>query len=157
MRVKLIDVDSTIPNLALMKLSAYHKAKGDEVGFNIEDPEKVYASIIFKKNRYKADGLRFYYPDAEIDVGGSGYDLYKRIPEEAELLCPDYSLYEGMDFDLGFTSRGCDRGCYFCIVTRKEGPYRRAQHPSEFHDPSHKKVMLLDNNILNCIFICCAR
>jgi hypothetical protein len=27
----LIDVDSTIPNLALMKISAWYKAKGDNV------------------------------------------------------------------------------------------------------------------------------
>ena len=77
----MIDADSTIPNLALMKISAYHKSIGDTVGFDVEDPDKVYCSIIFKKNRHLADGLRFIYPDAELDIGGSGYDLKKVLPE----------------------------------------------------------------------------
>ena len=92
-KVLLIDIDSRIPNLALMKISAYHKAQGDEVGFSVTDPDKVYASVIFKKNRHLVDGLRFYYPDAEIDVGGSGYDLKKILPDEIEAMTPDYSIY----------------------------------------------------------------
>lgn len=63
------------------------------------------------------------------------------------MVMPDYSLYD-MDYDLGFTSRGCIRNCSFCIVPRKEGRFRPVQHPSEFHDPSHKSIVLLDNNIL---------
>ena len=74
-RVLLIDVDSTIPNLALMRLSTYWKQKGAEVGFNIPDPTKVYASCIFKWNAHKTDGLGVFYPDAEINIGGSGIDL----------------------------------------------------------------------------------
>lgn len=61
---------------------------------------------------------------------------------------PDYSLYPGMDYDLGFTSRGCIRNCHFCVVPKKEGKFHRRQHPSEFHDPNHKKAVYLDNNIL---------
>ena len=79
-QVLLINVDSRIPNLALMKLSAYHKSIEDEVGFNVTDPDKVYASVIFRKNRHRTDGLRFYYPDAEIDIGGPGYDLNSSLP-----------------------------------------------------------------------------
>lgn len=51
-QVLLINVDSTIPNLALMKLSTYHKSIGDSVGFNITDPDIVYASVIFSWNSY---------------------------------------------------------------------------------------------------------
>lgn len=148
MKVLLIDVDSTIPNLALMHLSTYHKQKGDEAGFNISDPDKVYASVIFTKNRHLCDGLRFFYPNAEIDIGGSGYDLKKKLPEGVDRLMPDYSLYPNYQSDLGFTTRGCDRNCYFCIVTKKEGRFHINQHPSEFHDPSHKSIVLMDNNIL---------
>ena len=72
MRVLLIDVDSKIPNLALMKISAYHKSIGDEVGFNISKLDKIYASIIFNKNHHAMDGLSMLYPDAEIDIGGGG-------------------------------------------------------------------------------------
>jgi hypothetical protein len=33
MNISLINVDSKIPNLALMKISAWHKRKGDAVEF----------------------------------------------------------------------------------------------------------------------------
>lgn len=149
MRVLLIDVDSIIPNLALMHLSTFYKnGGGSEVGFNISDPDKVYASIIFSKNRHLCDGLKFLYPNAEIDIGGSGYDLNKKLPEGVDKLMPDYTLYPDYPYDLGFTSRGCDRNCYFCIVNKKEGNFHIHQHPSEFHDPKHKGITLMDNNIL---------
>jgi hypothetical protein len=127
-----------------MKLSAWHKARGDEVGFNVSDPDIVYASVVFKKNKHRVDGLRYYYPDAEIMVGGSGYDLAATLPAEVEAFTPDYSLYPGLDYSMGFTSRGCVRSCYFCVVPEKEGKYRRVQHPREF--VQHNKVKLLDNN-----------
>lgn len=148
MKVLLVDVDSTIPNLALMHISTWLKAQGHEVGFNIPDPDMVYASVVFKKNKHAVDGLPFFYPDAEIDVGGPGYDLGKTLPHEVNYLMPDYSIYPDCDYDLGFTSRGCNRNCYFCIVPKKEGKFHRNQHPREFHHPDHKKVVLMDNNIL---------
>lgn len=151
-KVLLIDVDSKIPNLALMKLSAYHKSIGDEVGFNVENPDLVYASVVFDKNRHLVDGLHFFYPDAEINIGGTGYDLKSKLPipesAEGDLISPDYELYPNMDYDIGFTSRGCIRNCKFCIVPKKEGKFNRAQHPSEFHKEGHKKAIYLDNNIL---------
>ena len=148
MKALLIDVDSTVPNLALMHISTWRKMEGFETGFNIPDPDEVWASVVFKANRHKVDGLSFYYPDAKIDIGGSGYDLRKRLPDEVGRMMPDYSIYPECDYDLGFTTRGCDRGCYFCIVPKKEGRFRINQHPSEFHDPSHRKIVLMDNNIL---------
>jgi hypothetical protein len=49
------DVDSEIPNLALMKLSAYHKEQGDSVAWFLPAMkigkggfDKVYASTVFK-------------------------------------------------------------------------------------------------------------
>lgn len=144
----LIDVDSVIPNLALMHISTWKKQEGNEVSFSIPDPDEVYASVVFRKNRHLVDGLKFYYPNARIDVGGSGIDLNKNLPDNVNLLMPDYSLYPDCDYDLGFTTRGCCRNCYFCIVPKKEGKFRINQHPSEFHDPKHKKIVLMDNNIL---------
>ena len=144
----LINIDSVIPNLALMHISTWKKAQGYDVGFNIEEPNEVYASIVFKKNKHAADGLKFLYPNAKIDIGGSGYDLNKNLPDGIDTLMPDYSLYPSWESDLGFTSRGCGRQCYFCIVHKKEGKFRINQHPSEFHDKHHKSVVLMDNNIL---------
>lgn len=148
MRILLIDVDSTIPNLALMKISAYEKSKGNQVGFNINDPDKVYCSIIFDWNKHKADGLKFLYPNAQIDIGGGGYDLKKQLPPEIDSMSPDYSIYPDCDYDLGFTTRGCIRNCPFCVVRKKEGRFRIYEHPSQFHQPDHKKIVLMDNNIL---------
>lgn len=148
-KVLLINVDSTMPNLALMKISAYHKALGDDVSFtNTHDPDYVYASIIFKKNKHCADGLKFFYPNAIIDVGGSGYDLNKTLPDHIEYLKPDYSLYPEMDYSLGFTTRGCNRKCHFCIVNEKEGNFHTKQHPARWYNPEFKTIMFFDNNIL---------
>jgi hypothetical protein len=146
-RVLLIDVDSKIPNLALMKLSTFYKSMGCEVGFNVLDPDIIYASIIFEKNKHKADGLKFLYPDAKIIIGGSGYDYSVILPDEIESLKPDYSLYNG-DYSIGFSTRGCIRACSFCIVPQKEGKFKIVQHPEEWHNPEFKKIVFLDNNIL---------
>ena len=144
-KIKLIDVDSKIPNLALMKISAYHKAQGDEVGFDINNPDKVYASIIFKKNQWVGNGLKWFYPDSEIITGGSGYDLSSKLPDEIELIKPDYDLYPS-EYSMGFTTRGCIRQCPFCVVPEKEGRFRKAQHIKEFHDDRFDTVICLDNN-----------
>lgn len=146
--VLLVDVDSTIPNLALMHLSTYYKQQGENVGFNVPDPRLVYASCVFDWNRHKTDGLKFLYPDATIDIGGSGVSLTKTLNSGLDSLYPDYSLYPACDFDLGFTTRGCIRNCPFCVVPKKEGSFKINQHPREFHDPSHKKAVYMDNNIL---------
>lgn len=157
MNILLIDVDSTIPNLALMKISAYHKLKEDEISIikmpqNInlfqEKIDKVYASIIFSKNKHFANDLSFFYPSAEIIIGGSGYDLNIKLPDEIELLKPDYSLYPDINYSLGYTTRGCDRNCSFCIVPQKEGKFKKWHNPSMFHDKKFNKIIFLDNNIL---------
>ena len=144
MKILLIDIDSKIPNLALMQISAWHKQQGDEIGFNVEDPDRIYASCVFKKNSWKARNLKWIHPDTEILIGGSGIS-YDWLPEEMQKIKPDYDLYPEMDYSLGFTSRGCIRKCQFCIVSEKEGKYHHWQHPSEFHD-GQKKMMILDNN-----------
>jgi hypothetical protein len=145
MKVLLVDVDSKIPNLALMQLSAWHKSQGDSASFNEPNPDVVYASVIFSKNKHKVDGLKFYYPNSKIVIGGSGYDLSIKIPAEAQKIKPDYDLYPS-EYSMGFTTRGCIRKCPFCVVRDKEGAYHKWQHPSDFHDPHFKTMMLLDNN-----------
>lgn len=145
-KILLIDTDSKIPNLALMQISAYYKAKGDEVGFNISDPDKVYISCIFTKNRAQALGIAKFYPQAEIHLGGSGIN-WDWLPAEMQKVKPDYDLYPSTYME-GFTTRGCIRNCPFCIVKEKEGKFQRWQHVSDFYDERFDTVMLLDNNIL---------
>jgi len=154
--VHLIDADSKIPNLALMRLATYHKArgdrvtmsKGDEVGFCRNVPDKVYVSIVFKKNAHMFDDLASHYPDTQIDIGGSGVDLKKKLLHEIESMKPDYSLYPKNNASIGFSSRGCFRKCYFCIVDQKEGKFRRTGHPEKWYNPAFKSITFLDNNIL---------
>lgn len=134
-----------------MKLSTHYKNNGDNVGFIVQDPDIVYASVVFEQNKHKVDGLPFYYPNAEIHIGGSGYDLSSKLPDEIEYLKPDYSLYSNIDFSIGYTSRGCIRNsttCPFCIVPKKEGKFKIVQHPEEWYDPVYDKIVFLDNNIL---------
>jgi hypothetical protein len=130
MWIHLIDADSKMPNLAIMKLSAFYKAKGafvtmskgDSISFSNRLPDKVYISIIFKKNAHMFDGLRDRYPSIVFDIGGSGYDLKKELPPEVEILKPDYSLYPKNDYSIGFSSRCCIRStktCPFCVVPVK--------------------------------------
>jgi hypothetical protein len=146
-RVLLYDVDSTIPNLPLMKISAYHKKMGDVVGFHTTEPDIIYASVIYPKNRHKINGLKFFYPNARIHIGGSGHSLGRTLPEKIEFIKPDYDLYPS-EYSQGFTTRGCIRNCHFCIVPKKEGGLKRWQHPKAFHDERFDTLMIMDNNWL---------
>jgi hypothetical protein len=145
MKVLLVDVDSKIPNLALMKLSAYHKAHGDEVSFDVQDPDRVYVSIIYRRNLWRGPAIAAMYAEAEVQIGGTfgGVDL----PHDIEFLKPDYELYPST-YSMGFTTRGCIRSCPWCVVPQKEGSLQRWQHPQDFVDPRFDTVMLLDNNWL---------
>jgi len=145
MKVLLYDADMKFPNLALMKLSAWHKAKGDEVKLNwlFEKPDLVYASCIFPKNWYRVEALPFGFDLA----GGTGSPLDHQLLPSIEHIMPDYSLYN-CDFSMGFTSRGCIRKCPWCIVPLKEGGIRAHAYIYEFWDRRHKKIVLLDNNLL---------
>lgn len=147
MRIMLIDVDSTIPNLALMKLSSYHKKRGDRVGFNIKDPDKIYISTVFEKNHDQVNGIRLMHPNVPIEMGGSGWDLYTNLQPNIEKQRPDYDLYPST-YSQGFTTRGCIRNCGFCIVPQKEGTIKPHHHPEDFHDDRFKECLIMDNNIL---------
>jgi len=153
MKVLLIDVDSKI-NLALMKISAFHKELGDEVSLvrgtslpldAFDGVDKAYVSCIFDWNARKALNLARSLPCSAV---GGGYGLHNwTLPDYIEHMMPDYDLY-GTDFSMGFTSRGCIRKCEFCNVWRNEGRLRDHAPVSEFWDPRHSKVILLDNNFI---------
>lgn len=144
MRVLLIDVDSKIPNLALMQISAWHKAQGNQVGFGIDDPDSVFISCVFKKNASQARGVATMYPKAQTFIGGSGISNAWLFPQMLHIK-PDYDLYPS-EYSQGFTTRGCIRRCPFCIVYDKEGPYQRWDHIENFYDDRFDTVRLMDNN-----------
>jgi len=145
-KIGLFDIDSKYHNLALMKISAYHKQKGNEVEFY--NPlwhstyDTIYCSKIFRKS-HKNDG---YIKDNMI-CGGSGFEYLTLLPEYIEHIKPDYDLYD-LKYSLGFTTRGCIRNCKFCIVPEKEGKIREHAEIEEFLNPKSNIVILLDNNFL---------
>lgn len=152
MKIGLIDVDGhKFPNLCLMKLSAYHKARGDMVEWH--DGRKhydlVYMSRVFT-DTYSKDFTGTIHAD-QIIREGTGYGLENKLPEEVEHTFPDYGLYpQFSDTAYGFLSRGCPRGCGFCIVGEKEGRKTQAVADlSEFWN-GQKEITLLDANILAC-------
>ena len=165
-RIGLIDVDGgkSFPNLALMKISAWHKAQGDDVSwYNPFDGwfDDVYLSKVFS-----------FTPDYDLSInattihrGGTGYcidlvdgrEVYHKerdheLPQEVEHIYPDYSIYPHLTADtaFGFLTRGCPRGCSFCIVAGKEGRCsRKVADLNEFYN-GQKNIVLCDPNILAC-------
>ena len=145
MKIGLFDVDQKYPNLALMKISAWHKSQGDEVFLNweFENYDKVYTSCVFTKNKFRVDQLPF----DNVIAGGTGIDLTIVLPRHIEFMRPDYDLY-GIDYGLGFITRGCPRKCGFCVVPEKEGGIEYWQHPEQFVNDKSNKMVFLDNNFL---------
>lgn len=145
--VCLIDVDSKIPNLALMKCSAYHKARGDEVrlGFSplFDRPTLAYASKMFDFTPWPE-----YMPECETVTGGPGADPAARLDfEDYDRIRPDYSLY-GCSYALGRFTRGCENRCPWCVVPAGDGsPVRKVADLSDFWD-GQQVVRLLDDNIM---------
>jgi hypothetical protein len=175
-KVGLIDVDGhNFPNLALMKLSAWHKSQGDSVEWTIPilTYDRIYISKVFG-----------FTPDFETAInaqkvirGGSGYFkdkcdyeyhrereryhgkynvpykdgvLQLELPNEIDEMYPDYSLYDITDTAYGYLTRGCPRGCGFCIVGQKEGlkSYKVADLKQFWN--GQRKIKLLDPNLLAC-------
>lgn len=148
MNVALVDVDGhNFPNLALMKLSAWHKAQGDSVEWYsplFSRPDKIYASKVFT---FTPDYTGYASHHPEPIRGGTGYDAAVKLPEAVERMSPDRSIYPQYDFIIGFLTRGCIRQCPWCVVPRKEGAIRIVNHIRNIaHDG--KDVVLLDNNFL---------
>ena len=152
MKIGLIDVDGhNFPNLCLMKLSAYHKAEGDTVEWHEEGKQYdlVYMSRVFT-DTYSKDYRGSIKADCIIK-GGTGYGTGSKLPDAVEHMHPDYGLYPRFaGTAYGFLSRGCPRGCGFCIVGDKEGKKTRAVADLDEFWGGEKEIRLLDANILAC-------
>lgn len=161
MKIGLVDVDGRVmrgkkscgkkfPNLALMKLYAWHKSKGDDVEFAV--PLKKYDIVYRSKVFTFTPDDNIAWMAKSIVSGGTGYGLFNdQLPNEVEHMMPDYSLYDIEDEAHGFLTRGCPRGCKFCIVGKKEGlKSQKVANLDEFWR-GQKFVKLYDPNILACV------
>ena len=174
MKIGLIDVDGhNFPNLALMKISAWHKSQGDTVEWclPLDHYDIVYQSKVFDET-YSHD-IEWIPMADKVIKGGTGYGLDNTLPDEIEHIYPDYSIYfndndliydeesgeclglhprekSKRDTAYGFLTRGCPRGCKFCIVAEKEG--RRSYKVADLNEfwRGQKYIELLDPNILAC-------
>jgi len=151
MVIGLIDVDShNFPNLALMKITAYHKACGDTVVWwnGFEHYDLVYKSRVFD-DTYTVDHTTAINAD-QVICGGTGYGLDNKLPDRIEHQYPDYSIYPATVAAYGFLTRGCPRNCPFCIVGKKEGLIScQVADLSEFWR-GQEMIKLLDPNLLAC-------
>lgn len=178
MAIGLIDIDSKIPNLALMKISSYYKNLGEEVEFVQVNKkyEKIFASAVFTRSKSECEKLLEVYGD-KVEIGGTGWDINKVLPNEIEYSEPDYDLYSAEEIasrmrgimtkerklqkateivsaGMGFTSRGCVRECGFCFVPKKEGKFHNVAEIKDIINPKSNVIILHDNNLTadpNCI------
>ena len=158
MKIALVDVDShNFPNLVLMKISAWHKKLGDEVTLMSAETalqeenlifkyDKIYGACVFSGHEETLQELE----KRGVHLGGTGTRYSEILPYEVEHIMPDYSLYGIRDTAYGFLTRGCPRGCSFCVVAQKEGrkSYKVAD-VSEWWD-GQENIKLIDPNLLAC-------
>ena len=122
MKIGLLPVDSNYPNLALMKISSYHKGIGNQVEWYnpFDQYDCVYKSKIFS---FTNDYEHSIENTCQVFSGGTGYSLNSRLDKEVEYAIPDYSIYPSIDkrTAYGFITRGCPNKCKWCVVPKKEG------------------------------------
>lgn len=152
MKIGLLDVDnidkvSKFPNIALMKLSSYHKNKGDQVGWwdMFGSYDVVYVSKVFD---FTLDPPSIN-NSKKVIYGGIAYGLGNKLPYEVEHTYPDYDLYNTKKA-YGYMTRGCPRNCGFCNVTQHQGNKAiKTADVSEFWS-GQKEIILLDPNMFAC-------
>ena len=153
MNVALLAVDSNYPNLALMKISAYHKSQGDTVEwYNPFDTyDRLYMAKVFS---FTPDyGFVIANVRGEVVRGGTGYDIRSSLPGDMDRLQPDYSLYPAVDSrtSYGFLTRGCPNRCRWCVVPQKEGGIRPYMDVDDITLHGERPyAVLMDNNVLAC-------
>jgi len=159
MKILLVDVDSKIPNLALMKISNYYRNKGLDIelkrlGFDYYPKKKVkqiidgsgydaiFISVVFTTNKDVFEVIN----NKNVYIGGTGHKITKKLPMEIDNEECDYSIYPDNNMSYGFITRGCIRNCPFCFVPKKEGMIYKDREVDQV--VKHKKVIFMDNNIL---------
>lgn len=149
MNVGLLPVDSNYPNLALMKISSYHKQIGDQVEwYNPFDAfDVVYKSKIFT---FTPDYPHPMTNTKTIHEGGTGYSMEICLNKDVEIMEPDYSIYPSIDkrTAYGFITRGCPNKCKWCVVPKKEGTVHAYMDVDDIAINGRNRLILMDNNIL---------
>lgn len=151
-KIAVYQVDGTdyqgvrFPNIALMKISSYHKSIGDTVEWYqglmfASQYDKIYASKIFSFSEYPQ-------VTENMVIGGTGIDFFNKLPPEIESAGMDWQLYPNIPFHYGFSMKGCRFKCDFCCVPKKEGrPVNYNTIDELLTNPSGgKNLMLLDND-----------
>jgi len=156
-KILLCQIDGSIPNLALMRIAAHHRANGDDIELRHgadfyrrlwdAPPDKIYASAIFLKSKPTVERLLSLFPAAT--VGGTGWDIAKNV-ESIGITSPDidYSIYPKFQQSIGFTQRGCRLRCSFCVVPQKKGAMKPVASVYDIWrgDPWPRELVLLDND-----------
>ena len=149
MKIGLIDVDGHhFPNLALGKISRYHKQQGDSVEWY--DPFEHYDKVYMAKVFTFTQEYGYFINADEVEKGGTGYDIHKTLPDFIDRLQPDYSIYNNVDNKTayGFLTRGCPNKCFWCIVPKKEGKQHPYMDVEEIAIEGRTNLILMDNNVL---------
>lgn len=131
-----------------MKISSYHKRSGDEVEWynSLEHYDKVYAAKVFTFT----PGYGYFINAEDVEYGGTGFDIHKKLTDEIDRCTPDYSLYTTIDRRIayGFLTRGCPNRCKWCVVPQKEGNIQPYMDVDDIAVEGRDKLVLMDNNVL---------
>lgn len=158
--IYLAHADGSLPNLALMRLGTWLRARGERVRLlrRPEDaaplldghPTATYGSSIFRFSGERRAALeRALGP---ITWGGTGVRVESSLTEldaiDWDAVAPDYSLYPDFAASIGFLTRGCRLRCGFCVVPAKEGRPRVASTVRALWrgEPHPRHLHLLDND-----------
>lgn len=155
--------------IGLLKLSSYHRHKGDEIKlvrgneyFSDFYPSQIKITSLFTYwAKYVWESVKFYkenYPKATIIVGGiyaslmpehckmSGCDkVFVGVDKKAEKFKPAYDLVN-VDYQIVHTSRGCVRRCKFCGTWKIEPEFTCKKSIKD--EICSNRVIFYDNNLL---------
>jgi hypothetical protein len=138
----------TFPNLALMRISTYHKNRGDKVEW--WDKDKKNYDLVYSSKTFGFTPENPHLPKTGIKKGGTGYGLFNELPDRISVCKPDYTIYPACDYAIGFLTRGCPNNCSWCVVPIKERKLRPCANWKMLVRKDSNKLVLMDNNILAC-------